>query len=78
MAHLVNMDKVVGAVVLTLALVALAAGLSTDAYSHGAQAEAKGYNALSRLIVNNGNSLCVNDAVSHQVAPVKQTPEVVQ
>jgi hypothetical protein len=56
-----HLDKVIGFVALALCLLALAGTLSTDAYSHAAQAEASGYDALTHLIVNDADPLCLND-----------------
>ena len=58
MAHL---DKVAGAVSLALGILALAAVVSTDAYSYGARTDASSYKVLTRMIGNGGNTLCLND-----------------
>lgn len=58
------LDKVIGVGALALGLLTLAGMLSTDAYSHGAQAEANSYNALTHLIANGSDPLCFNDAAS--------------
>jgi hypothetical protein len=58
MAHL---DKVAGAVSLALGILALAAVVSTDAYSIGARTDASSYKVLAHLIGNEGNTLSMND-----------------
>ena len=72
MAYSANLDKIIGIVTVALGLLALAAGLSTDAYSHGAQAEARSYNDLTHLIVGKGSTLCLNSATHNRVQPAAQ------
>lgn len=53
------LDRIVGVSALILGLLTTAAMLSTDAYSTGARVDAKSYNAMTHLIVN--DPLCLND-----------------
>lgn len=48
---------------------ALSAMVYTDAYSHAAQSEASGYNALTHE-VGGGALLCLNDVAGTVLAPV--------
>lgn len=50
---------------------ALSAMVYTDAYSHAAQAEASGYNALTHE-VGGGAVLCLNDMAAEPAAVVTQ------
>lgn len=56
------LDRIIGASALVLGVLVMGAILSTDAYSTGARFDARGYDALNHLIVNDGNPLCLNDA----------------
>ncbi|WP_193315498.1 hypothetical protein [Janthinobacterium aquaticum] len=47
----------------------MSAMVYTDAYSHAAQSEASGYNALTHE-VGGGALLCLNDAAASVLAPV--------
>jgi len=55
-------DKIIGASTLVLGLLVMAAILSTDAYSTGARVDARGYDALNHLIVDDSDPLCFNNA----------------
>jgi hypothetical protein len=55
------LDKVAGAVSLALGILALAAVVSTDAYSYGARTDASSYKVLTRMIGNGSSTLCLND-----------------
>lgn len=59
MAHL---DKVAGAVTLALGLLAMAAVVSTDAYSFGARTDARSYKVVTHMITDASPALCLNDA----------------
>lgn len=61
---MVHFDKVIGASALILGLFSVGGMLSTDAYVHGAKAQAKGYDALTKLIVNDNGKVCLNDAAA--------------
>lgn len=69
---MVHFDKIIGAGALALGLLTVAGMLSTDAYLHGAKAEARGYDALTKLIVNDHSKVCLND-----VAPESQNDQTV-
>jgi hypothetical protein len=57
MAHL---DRVAGAVTLALGLLAMAAVVSTDAYSVGARTDARSYKVITHMI-GDSKTLCMND-----------------
>jgi hypothetical protein len=57
-----RLDRILGVVALAMSLLVLAGVLSTDAYSRAAQAEARGYDAMTHLIVDDTCSLCLDDA----------------
>jgi hypothetical protein len=63
MAHL---DKVAGAVTLALGLLAMAAVVSTDAYSVGARTDARSYKVITHMIGGRSTALCMNDAAVAQ------------
>jgi len=63
MAHL---DRVAGAVTLALGLLAMAAVVSTDAYSVGARTDARSYKVITHMIGGSGRALCMNDAAATQ------------
>ncbi|HEY8026130.1 MAG TPA: hypothetical protein VIF60_16305 [Burkholderiaceae bacterium] len=65
MAHL---DRVAGAVTLALGLLAMAAVVSTDAYSVGARTDARSYKVVTHMIADNGTALCLNDATQDSQA----------
>jgi len=56
------LDRIIGVSALVLGVLTMAAILSTDAYSTGARFDARGYDALNHLIVDDGNPLCLNNA----------------
>jgi hypothetical protein len=59
MSHL---DKIIGISALVAGLFTMGGMLSTDAYLHGAQAEASGYDALTHLMVQDSNKSSRTDA----------------
>jgi hypothetical protein len=59
---MVHLDKIIGVSAVVLGLSSMAGMLSTDAYLHGAQVDASGYDAFTHLIVSDGSNLCLNDA----------------
>ena len=54
-------DGIFAVVALALSSLALAGMVSTDVYSHAAQAEASGYDALVAQVSHGSGMLCANE-----------------
>ena len=61
---MVHLDKFIGAGALVLGLATVAGMLSTDAYLHGAKAEARSYDAFTKLVGDDSSKVCLNDSAS--------------
>ena len=59
---MVYRDGIFAVVALALSSLALAGMVNTDAYTHAAQAEASGVDALVSQVSNTGALLCLNEA----------------
>ena len=75
---MIHFDKVIGASALILGLFSVGGMLSTDAYVHGAKAQAKGYDAFNKMIVNDNSAVCMNDATPADAGKQTQTQTVTQ
>jgi hypothetical protein len=70
-----HLDRILGVTALALGLLVLTGVLFTDTYTHAAQAEANGYDALAHLIVNDADSVYLSD--SAPAVPVFNSDRVV-